>query len=138
MNMLKVKGTEIVDTKDRPVRLRGFGVGGWMNSENFINGYPGFESGLRAALAEELGPAKAEFLWDRMLDCFLAEDDIKLMKELGCTVVRLPLNYRHLNRNPLTALSLNEDCRVGTPDCSQVLPADSSEGKPGYFHPSRM
>ncbi|MEO0081272.1 MAG: glycoside hydrolase family 5 protein [candidate division WOR-3 bacterium] len=95
MDMLKVEGTSIVDAKGRKVRLRGFGVGGWMNSENFINGYPGFESGLRAALAEELGPAKAEFFWDRMLDCFLAEDDIKLMKELGCTVVRLPLNYRH-------------------------------------------
>ena len=95
MEMLKVKGTGIVDARGVQVRLCGFGVGGWMNSENFINGYPGFESGLRAALAEELGRSQAEFLWNRMLDHFLAEDDIRLMKELGCTVVRLPLNYRH-------------------------------------------
>ena len=95
MEMLRVKDGLIVDAQDRPVRLRGFGVGGWMNSENFINGYPGFESGLRMALTEALGPARAEFLWDRMLDYFLAEEDIKFMKECGATVVRLPLNYRH-------------------------------------------
>jgi len=95
VEILEVKGTAIADAQGQHVRLRGFGVGGWMNSENFINGYPGFESGLRAALADELGKSKAKFLWDRLLDYFLAEDDIKLMKQLGCTVVRLPLNYRH-------------------------------------------
>jgi aryl-phospho-beta-D-glucosidase BglC (GH1 family) len=95
MDMLKVKGQSVVDGQGGRVRLRGFGVGGWMNSENFINGYPGFESGLRRALAEELGAGKAAFLWERMLDNFLTESDIVLMKELGCTVVRLPFNYRH-------------------------------------------
>jgi hypothetical protein len=93
--MLRVDRDRVVNGQGREVRLRGFGVGGWMNSENFINGYPGFESGLRMALADELGAAKAEFLWDRMLDYFLAEPDIAFMKECGATVVRLPLNYRH-------------------------------------------
>jgi aryl-phospho-beta-D-glucosidase BglC (GH1 family) len=95
MDMLQVKGDKVVNAVGKPVRLRGFGVGGWMNTENFINGYPGFESGLRAALARELGAARAEFLWTKLLDNFLAESDIALMKELGATVVRLPLNYRH-------------------------------------------
>lgn len=95
MDMLQTKNDLIIDAKGNPVRLRGFGVGGWMNTENFINGYPGFESGLRRALAETIGPATAGFLFDRMLDYFLAEDDIVEMKALGATVVRLPLNYRH-------------------------------------------
>ena len=95
MDMLRVGGSSIVDGQGRKVRLRGFGVGGWMNSENFINGYPGFESGLRQALADQLGAERATFLWERMLDNFLAEPDIASMKELGCTVVRLPFNYRH-------------------------------------------
>ncbi len=99
MDMLRVRGTEIVNAEGKSIRLRGFGVGGWMNSENFINGYPGFESGLRAALADELGPLKAEFFWERLLDYFFAEEDIRLMKELGCTVVRLPLNYRHFEND---------------------------------------
>jgi hypothetical protein len=45
---LKVSGTDIVQTdtitgKETPILLRGAGLGGWMNMENFITGYPGHE-----------------------------------------------------------------------------------------------
>lgn len=92
---LKVRGDEIVDTSGNEVRLRGFCVGGWMNMENFINGYPAHESEVRAAVAEVLGPGKGRFFFDRMLDYFLNEDDIRFMASLGCTVLRIPMNYRH-------------------------------------------
>lgn len=95
MDMLQVRDGKIVDAQGNAVRLRGTCVGGWMNMENFINGYPGSEHGIRAAVAEVLGPARAQFFFDRMLDYFLAEDDIAFMKRCGATVVRLPLNYRH-------------------------------------------
>jgi endoglucanase len=95
MEMLEVKGPSIVDAAGRKIRLRGTCVGGWMNMENFINGYPGSESGLREALAEVLGPGKAEFFLGRMLDGMLAEADLEFIRECGATVVRLPLNYRH-------------------------------------------
>jgi hypothetical protein len=41
-----------------------------------------------------------------MLDYVLAEDDIKFMKQLGASVVRLPLNYRHFesDREPFKYL----------------------------------
>ncbi len=93
--MLQVRGSQIVDSSDQPVRLRGVCVGGWMNMENFINGYPGDESGARRAAAAILGPARAEFLFDRWLDYFFNEDDIAFLKSCGANVVRLPLNYRH-------------------------------------------
>ncbi|MGE5549729.1 MAG: glycoside hydrolase family 5 protein [Bacteroidota bacterium] len=95
LSMLKVNGGRIVDADNQPVRLRGVCIGGWMNMENFINGYPGAEYTLRAAMARELGPAKASFFFDRMLDYFLAEDDLRFIKGCGATAVRLPLNYRH-------------------------------------------
>ena len=95
MDLLHVKGNQIVDRQDQPVFLRGVCVGGWMNMEDFINGYPGPESGLRASVAQVLGAAKAEFFFDRWLDHFFAEEDVRFIKSLGCTVVRLPLNYRH-------------------------------------------
>lgn len=41
--MLMVDGGRLV-AGDRPVVLRGVGLGGWMNMENFITGYPGTES----------------------------------------------------------------------------------------------
>ncbi|MBN1874788.1 MAG: glycoside hydrolase family 5 protein [Anaerolineae bacterium] len=97
--MLQVKNGRIVDAQGSPVYLRGACVGGWMNMENFINGYPGAEHALRATMAETLGGSKAEFFFDRLLDYFLAEDDIAFMKASGATVVRLSFNYRHFERD---------------------------------------
>lgn len=95
MELLRVKGNQIVDGEGKPVFLRGTCVGGWMNMEDFIDGYPGSEHSLRTVMANTLGPAKAEFFFDRLLDYFLAEEDIAFMKSCGATAVRLSLNYRH-------------------------------------------
>ncbi len=95
MERLEVRNGKIVTTSNQPVMLRGTCVGGWMNMENFINGYPGDERGIRSAIANVLGASKAEFFFDRLLDYFLDEEDIRFMKACGASVVRLPLNYRH-------------------------------------------
>jgi endoglucanase len=95
MDLLQVKGNQIVAADDQPVRLRGTCVGGWMNMEEFINGYPGSEHGLRAVMAAHLGAETAQVFFDRMADHFFAEDDVRYLKSLGTTAVRLPLNYRH-------------------------------------------
>jgi len=95
-DVLHVKGSEIVNGRDDIVRLRGFCLGGWMNMENFITGYPGHESGMRVALTRVLGEAKARHFFDRFLHYFIAKDDFLFIKNLGCNVVRIPFNYRHL------------------------------------------
>jgi len=95
MDLLQVKGNQIVAANGRPIALRGTCAGGWMNMEEFINGHPGSEHGLRATMAKKLGAETAEFFFNRMLDYFFSEDDVIYLKSLGTTVVRLPLNYRH-------------------------------------------
>ena len=95
MDLLQVKGNQIVTSQGTPIYLRGVCVGGWMNMEEFINGYPGSEHGTRQMMAEVLGEEKAQFFFERMLDYFFAEGDAAYLKSLGTTVVRLPLNYRH-------------------------------------------
>ncbi len=95
MNMLQVQKNRVVDAEGKAVVLRGTCIGGWMNMENFINGYPGAENGIRSAFAEILGRERAEFFFNRLLDYFLSEEDIVFLKKCGSTVVRLPLNYRH-------------------------------------------
>ena len=95
MEMLSVKGNQIVDPRGQEVRLRGTCVGGWMNTEDFINAYPGADHQLRAVMARELGAGKAEFFFKRLMDHFFTEEDVKYIRSLGATVVRLPLNYRH-------------------------------------------
>ncbi|MFN2109039.1 MAG: cellulase family glycosylhydrolase, partial [Anaerolineae bacterium] len=95
MDLLQVRNGKVVDAQGQEVRLRGTCVGGWMNMENFINGYPGAEHALRTTMAETIGESKAHFFFERMLDYFLSEDDIAFMKAQGTTVVRLSFNYRH-------------------------------------------
>ncbi|TCL61791.1 aryl-phospho-beta-D-glucosidase BglC (GH1 family) [Hydrogenispora ethanolica] len=95
MEMLQAQGRQIVDSQGKPVQLRGTCIGGWMNMENFINGYPGSERGLREAVSKALGKGKGEFFFERLLDHFFNENDIKFIKESGANVVRIPLNYRH-------------------------------------------
>ncbi len=92
---LSVRDNQIVDSQGHPVSLRGVCLGGWMNLENFINGYPGSEYGLRAVMAETLGPNKSQFFFDRLLDHFITEADIAFIKRQGATALRIPLNYRH-------------------------------------------
>jgi aryl-phospho-beta-D-glucosidase BglC (GH1 family) len=99
MDMLQVQGGRIVDGRGDTVRLRGTCVGGWMNGEDFIDGYPGCEHGLRSTMSEIIGPSKAHFFFERLLDYFFGEDDVAFIKSTGANVVRLPLNYRHFEKD---------------------------------------
>ncbi|KAE8408929.1 glycoside hydrolase superfamily [Aspergillus pseudonomiae] len=94
--ILKVKGSKIVDGDGKEVLLRGAAIGGWMNMENFITGYPGHESQHRAAMKKVLGPEKYEFFFDRWLEYFFTEADAKFFAGLGLNCIRIPFNYRHL------------------------------------------
>jgi endoglucanase len=99
MDMLQVQGGRIVDAQGNTVRLRGTCVGGWMNMEEFINGFSGCEYGLRETMSEIIGQSKAHFFFERLLDYFFGEEDVAFIKSCGANVVRLPLNYRHFERD---------------------------------------
>ena len=42
-NFLKVSGDHIINQKGETIYLRGFGLGGMLHMENFIDGYPANE-----------------------------------------------------------------------------------------------
>jgi endoglucanase len=92
---LKVKGNRIVDADGQAVMLRGFGLGGWMNMENFITGYPANEQAQREAIRNVLGEELSELFFDRFLEYFFTDDDARFVASLGLNLVRLPINYRH-------------------------------------------
>ncbi|KAG8625816.1 hypothetical protein KVT40_006217 [Elsinoe batatas] len=93
--ILRVEGDKVVDSSGTPVLLRGSALGGWMNQENFIVGYPGHEHEFRASLAKVLGKEKAAFFFDRFLYHFFTEKDAAFFSSLGLNLLRLPFNYRH-------------------------------------------
>src|SRR6266511_1586740 len=93
--LLRTHGSSIVDGEGRTVLLRGVGLGGWMNMENFVTGYPATESLQRQALRKALGEDGYRAYFDRFLDSFFADEDAALLASLGLNCVRLPVNYRH-------------------------------------------
>jgi endoglucanase len=77
------------------VTLRGVGLGGWMNMENFITGFPATETDFRRVIRRALGEEKASYFFDRYLDDFFTDEDAAFIRSLGLNTVRLPFNYRH-------------------------------------------
>ncbi|KAK9468844.1 glycoside hydrolase superfamily [Lipomyces arxii] len=100
--ILKVQGTSIVDGNGDKVILKGAGLGGMLNMENFITGYPGHESEHKAAIARVIGAENTKYFFDRFYDYFWTEDDSKFYKSLGLNTLRIPFNYRHFmdDENP--------------------------------------
>jgi hypothetical protein len=92
---LRTNGAQIETRSGRPVRLRGVGIGGWMNMENFITGYPATETLQRRALRKALGGDAYRRFFDLFLDVFYAGADAELLSSIGFNCVRLPVNYRH-------------------------------------------
>jgi aryl-phospho-beta-D-glucosidase BglC (GH1 family) len=93
-DILRVDGTRLVAGRD-PIRLRGFGLGGWMNMENFITGYPATESQQRRALQRVLGEEGYTRFFDRFLSVFFTDEDAAYLSGLGLNSLRIPFNYRH-------------------------------------------
>ncbi|KIY74357.1 glycoside hydrolase family 5 protein [Cylindrobasidium torrendii FP15055 ss-10] len=95
MSAIKVSGTKLVDEQGQEIVLRGSALGGWMNMENFISGFPGCEYQIRETLAATIGEEKSGFFFDKFLEYFFTEDDAKFYASLGLNSVRLPFNYHH-------------------------------------------
>lgn len=92
--LLRVEGTRIM-AGNTPVTLKGFGLGGWMNMENFITGYAGAESQQRRALRRVLGDEGCERFFARFLAGFFTDEDAAFLRSLGLNSLRIPFNYRH-------------------------------------------
>lgn len=58
LDFLEIRNGKICNASGEQVQLRGTCVGGWMNMENFINGYPGSELGVRLAVPMFWVPAR--------------------------------------------------------------------------------
>jgi endoglucanase len=92
---LTTRGSQLTDQTGTQVRMRGVGLGGWMNMENFITGYPYTETAMRQAVRDVLGPERYEAFFDRLLEVFFGPDDAAYLAQLGLNSVRVPVNYRH-------------------------------------------
>jgi endoglucanase len=93
-NWLKVVGNQMVNQKGDTVYLRGFGLGGMLHMENFIDGYPSNEETMREGLLKVLGEKKYNLYFDTFIKSYFTEPDAEYIHSLGLNLVRIPVNYR--------------------------------------------
>jgi aryl-phospho-beta-D-glucosidase BglC (GH1 family) len=105
---LRTAGAHIVDDSSRTVALRGTCLGGCMNMENFIAGFPANEEAMRQALAQVLGPEKAGLLLEQFVEDFFTAEDAAFLESLGLNLLRLPLNYHHFE-DDMQPFTIEED-----------------------------
>ncbi|WP_297081638.1 glycoside hydrolase family 5 protein [uncultured Demequina sp.] len=96
LDWIRVEGDRLVDESGAAVTLAGVGLGGWMNMENFITGYPGNEENIRRVMLDRMGRASYDAFFDEFLLAFFDEPDAAHLAALGINSVRIPFNYRHL------------------------------------------
>ena len=92
---LHTAGKQFTDPAGRPIRLRGIGLGGWMCMENFVTGYPGTESMMRAAVRKVLGDDLSQFFFDELLTAFFQAGDARLLASANLNTLRIPVSYKH-------------------------------------------
>ncbi|MFL5741965.1 MAG: glycoside hydrolase family 5 protein [Flavisolibacter sp.] len=90
---LRVSGNQIVNQKGETIYLRGFGLGGMLHMENFIDGYPANEETMREGLRKVLGEKKYQLYFDTFLKSYFTEADAAYIQSLGLNLVRIPVNY---------------------------------------------
>ena len=96
MRWLRVERDKIVDDAGMPVRLTGFGLGGLLNLEDFISGFPGNEEAMRAHLLKAMGESAYQAFFDAYERAFFSPADARYIASLGLNSVRVPVNYRQL------------------------------------------
>lgn len=95
LSWIRADGDRLADETGQTVRLTGFGLGGWMNMENFISGYPSSEQNIRRLMRESMGDEAYRAFFDEFLDGFFGEPDAALLASLGLNSVRIAVNHRH-------------------------------------------
>jgi aryl-phospho-beta-D-glucosidase BglC (GH1 family) len=106
-NWLRVSGNQIVSQKGDTVYLRGFGLGGMLHMENFIDGYPSNEETMREGLLKVLGEKKYNLFFDTFLKSYFTEPDAEYIHSLGLNLVRIPINY-HLFEDDMNPRVIKE------------------------------
>lgn len=91
---LRAEGTRIVDGDDRPVLLRGMGLGGWMIQEGYMLKLGQHQQHvIRRDIAALVGPDKAASFYRAWLDNFITKADVDAMAGWGFNSIRLPIHY---------------------------------------------
>lgn len=98
--LLKVSDGRLIDQNGEEVVLRGINLGGWLIQESWmcpVNGEDRAWANLDTleALESRFTTEQVQELIDTYMDHWITEEDIKIISDMGCNVVRVPFWYRN-------------------------------------------
>ena len=97
--VLQAKGYQILDG-DKPVRLRGVNLGGWMLIEDYMIGLPWTEWKIREQFRRVLGEESYTAFFNAYMESYIAEADIAFLAKQGFNFVRVPFQLSPLRVRP--------------------------------------
>lgn len=98
---VRTEKTKIIDGNGTPVALKGVNLGGWLMMEGYILHAPNVaEQIFKKNFAKRLGQQALKDFEKSFRGCFIQEQDFKRIAELGFNCIRLPFNYRLVEKRP--------------------------------------
>jgi endoglucanase len=95
--------TYILDGSNRPILLRGMGLGGWLVPEGYMIGTSGSANSPTAfmtAVSSLVGESNADLFFARYREKYIQRKDIDSIARWGFNSVRLPMHYGILSNAP--------------------------------------
>lgn len=86
-NFIQVQGNRFI-YNGQTIRLKGLGVGSWLNLEHFMMGVPGWDGVLRQCLNRH----SPNFM-NRFTETFFTLEDARYIRSLGINFIRVPINH---------------------------------------------
>ena len=90
-------GSNLVDSANRPLMLRGINLGNWLEPEGYMfhfTGGPQSPREIEQLTTELLGPDKAAAFWQQWRETYITEADIDRIKKEGFNSVRVPIHWK--------------------------------------------
>lgn len=93
MDFIKTDG-RCFASNGRRIRMRGLGIGTWLNLEHFMIGLPSSDEIIRTAFREVYGPDVSDVFFKNYISRFICDDDFAFLRKCGVNLLRVPFNYR--------------------------------------------
>ncbi len=95
VSFVKTRGASLVDSNGQVIQLRGTNLGNWLVPEGYMISLSSASSPTRIneLFVELVGPDSTAAFWDKYLDTYIQQQDIRYLKKIGSNHVRLPFHY---------------------------------------------
>jgi endoglucanase len=93
---LRAQGTQIVNSNDEEVLLRGVGPGGWQIMEGYMmntSGFAGSQHEIKEKLIDLMGEADTETFFIKWRENHFTQRDVDSLAAWGFNSIRIPMHY---------------------------------------------